>query len=39
MAVKRIVANIRAGNMEEAERFYSDILDLKLAMDHDLGRG
>ncbi len=39
MAVKRIVANIRAGNTEEAERFYSDILDLKLAMDHDLGRG
>lgn len=33
MAVKRIVANIRAGNTEEAERFYSDILDLKLAMD------
>ncbi|WP_210484475.1 VOC family protein [Pantoea ananatis] len=34
MAVKRIVANIRAGNMEEAGRFYGDILDLKLAMDH-----
>lgn len=34
MAVKRIVANIQAGNTEEAERFYGGILDLTLAMDH-----
>ena len=34
MAVKRIVANIQGKNAEEAKRFYGDILDLKLAMDH-----
>ena len=33
MAVKRIVANIRADDMEAAKSFYRDILDLDVAMD------
>ena len=33
MAVKRIVANIRAENTASAAAFYCDILDMKVAMD------
>lgn len=33
MAVKRIVANIAAQNIEQAATFYSGILGLNLAMD------
>jgi catechol 2,3-dioxygenase-like lactoylglutathione lyase family enzyme len=34
MAVKRIVPNVAAGNIEAAQAFYADVLDLKIAMDH-----
>jgi catechol 2,3-dioxygenase-like lactoylglutathione lyase family enzyme len=34
MAVKRIVANIAAENVERAKAFYVDILGLRLVMDH-----
>lgn len=34
MPVKRIVANIAADNLAEARRFYADILDLDVLMDH-----
>jgi catechol 2,3-dioxygenase-like lactoylglutathione lyase family enzyme len=34
MAVKRIVANIAAKNVEDARAFYSDVLGLDLVMDH-----
>jgi catechol 2,3-dioxygenase-like lactoylglutathione lyase family enzyme len=34
MAVKRIVANIAAENLERAKSFYGDILGLRMVMDH-----
>lgn len=34
MKVKRIVANINAKDIAEAERFYHDVLGLDLLMDH-----
>ena len=34
MAVKRIIANIRADRLEDARRFYADILDMDVVMDH-----
>jgi catechol 2,3-dioxygenase-like lactoylglutathione lyase family enzyme len=34
MKVKRIVANIKAGNPTDAERFYHDVLGLDVLMDH-----
>lgn len=34
MKVKRIVANIEAGNPADAERFYHDVLGLDILMDH-----
>jgi catechol 2,3-dioxygenase-like lactoylglutathione lyase family enzyme len=34
MAVKRIVANIAADNLERAKAFYVDILGLRMVMDH-----
>ena len=34
MAVKRIVTNIHAQDLEDAKRFYGDILDMDLVMDH-----
>ena len=34
MAVKRIVANIAAKNVEGAKAFYGDVLGLDLVMDH-----
>jgi catechol 2,3-dioxygenase-like lactoylglutathione lyase family enzyme len=34
MAVKRIVANIAADEVERAKAFYADILGLRVAMDH-----
>lgn len=34
MAVKRIVANIKAGNLEGAKNFYGRILGMDVAMDH-----
>lgn len=34
MAVKRIVANIAATDLEAAKRFYGDILGLEPLMDH-----
>jgi len=34
MQVKRIVANIAAGDVSAAERFYQDILGLDVLMDH-----
>ncbi|MBN9075432.1 MAG: glyoxalase [Rhizobiales bacterium 65-79] len=34
MKVKRIVANIEAGNPADAERFYRDVLGLEILMDH-----
>ena len=33
MAVKRIVANIATNDVSLAKRFYSDVLELDLAMD------
>lgn len=33
MAVKRIVPNIRAERVEDARRFYEDILGLRVVMD------
>lgn len=33
MAVKRIVANINADQVDDAQSFYGDILDMKLVMD------
>lgn len=32
--VKRIVANIKADHLAEADRFYKDILGLEILMDH-----
>ncbi len=34
MAVKRIVANIRADDVAKARAFYGDLLGLRLVMDH-----
>lgn len=34
MTVKRIVANIGTNNVQEAKRFYQDVLGLDLMMDH-----
>jgi catechol 2,3-dioxygenase-like lactoylglutathione lyase family enzyme len=34
MAVKRIVANIAANDLERAKAFYADVLGLRIAMDH-----
>jgi catechol 2,3-dioxygenase-like lactoylglutathione lyase family enzyme len=34
MAVKRIVANVAAKNVEDARAFYGDVLGLDLVMDH-----
>ncbi|MFJ6322228.1 MULTISPECIES: VOC family protein [unclassified Rhizobium] len=34
MAVKRIVANINADRTGHAKRFYGDILDMYVVMDH-----
>lgn len=34
MAVKRIVANIAASDLEKAQSFYGDILGMDIAMDH-----
>jgi catechol 2,3-dioxygenase-like lactoylglutathione lyase family enzyme len=34
MAVKRIVANIAAANLQRAKTFYVDILGLRTVMDH-----
>lgn len=34
MAVKRIIANIAAENLERAKAFYADILGLRTVMDH-----
>jgi catechol 2,3-dioxygenase-like lactoylglutathione lyase family enzyme len=34
MAVKRIVANIAAENLERARSFYGDLLGLRTVMDH-----
>ncbi|MFC0241847.1 MULTISPECIES: VOC family protein [Rhodopseudomonas] len=34
MAVRRIVTNIHADRLEDAKRFYGDILDMELVMDH-----
>ncbi len=34
MAVKRIVMNINGKILEDAKRFYGDILDMELVMDH-----
>jgi catechol 2,3-dioxygenase-like lactoylglutathione lyase family enzyme len=34
MAVKRIVANIAAQNVEMAKAFYGDVLEMDVAMDH-----
>jgi catechol 2,3-dioxygenase-like lactoylglutathione lyase family enzyme len=33
MAVKRIVANVAAAHVNDARRFYSDILGLRVVMD------
>jgi catechol 2,3-dioxygenase-like lactoylglutathione lyase family enzyme len=33
MAVKRIVANIAAQDIDEARAFYMDVLDLRMVMD------
>lgn len=32
--VKRIVANIKTSNLQEASHFYQDILELDVLMDH-----
>lgn len=34
MAVKRIVMNINSNKLEDAKRFYGDILGMELVMDH-----
>ncbi len=34
MAVKRVVTNIAAKNVEDAEAFYGDVLKMRLVMDH-----
>lgn len=34
MTVKRIVANIGASNIEAAQAFYGDILEMDVVMDH-----
>lgn len=34
MAVKRIVANIAAEDLERAKSFYADVLGLRVVMDH-----
>ncbi|MDF2720971.1 MAG: Glyoxalase/bleomycin resistance protein/dioxygenase [Paenibacillus sp.] len=34
MKVKRIVANVNAKDIADAERFYHDVLGLELLMDH-----
>ena len=33
MAVKRIVANIAAERVDDAKRFYADVLGLRVVMD------
>jgi catechol 2,3-dioxygenase-like lactoylglutathione lyase family enzyme len=35
MAVRRIVTNIAADNLERANPFYVGILGLRMVMDHD----
>ncbi|MEY8761813.1 VOC family protein [Chryseobacterium tongliaoense] len=32
--VKRIVANVKTGDLSKADRFYHEILDLDILMDH-----
>ncbi len=34
MAVRRIVPNIHAEDLEAARRFYGEILDMEIVMDH-----
>ncbi len=34
MAVKRIVSNVAANSVEEVQKFYTDLFDLSVAMDH-----
>ncbi|KAB0571346.1 VOC family protein [Brucella pituitosa] len=34
MAVRRIVSNIAADNLSAAKRFYGDVLELDVVMDH-----
>lgn len=34
MTVKRVVANIAAPNIEQAQAFYGDLLDMEMVMDH-----
>lgn len=34
MTVRRIVANIAAGDIRRARTFYGDVLDMDVAMDH-----
>jgi len=34
MAVRRIVSNIATGDVAAAKRFYGDVLELDVAMDH-----
>ncbi len=34
MAVRRIVANIAAADLDAAKRFYGDVLGLEVAMNH-----
>lgn len=34
MAVKRIIANLTASKLAEAERFYGAVLDMDISMDH-----
>ena len=34
MAVKRIVADLKSTSMEEAKAFYTNVLGLKVVMDH-----
>ena len=34
MRVKRIVANISAGQIDAAKRFYGDLLELEILMNH-----
>ncbi len=34
MSVRRIVSNVAAENPHEADRFYGEVLGLKLVMDH-----
>jgi catechol 2,3-dioxygenase-like lactoylglutathione lyase family enzyme len=34
MAVKRVVANIAASQLDAARRFYGDLLGMDVVMDH-----